>query len=392
MSFVFIVQTLLIGLASAGLYLGFNQCLNYFDHLREQYPWIVFGLPIVFGISYYLRHKTLYFPQKISDLEESQSGESLSIWNRKMSLFHYAGACLAHLSGASVGREGVIVMATSGLMTFVNWNLQFWIPVSAAIAFAVVTGSKWISVVFMIEMYVTNWQQKVLGFIGAWAGLLLLETFKSDQLFHIIDFKDQSLLGDRLLFCLTLAVLCGFLAQGYKKLYFYLSSGYKKKLIVSFLIVCGLAFVMYQDSFRSLQSLSLGMIQYYVNTAQYAPNDLMLIALKVFLTAFFVGLGFFGGEYVPLAMAGASLGVYMSHVFHVPVWFGLSLGAFLILSGVTQLKWTFLFLALILSDWNYIILFYFTFSIANRIAGDESLYFKNPRRKQIFQTNMFMFR
>jgi len=392
MSLVFIVQTLLVGLVSAGLYLGFNQSLNYFDHLREQYPWIVFGLPLVFAVSYYIRNKTIYFPQKISDLEESQNGESLSIWNRKMSLFHYAGACLAHLFGASVGREGVIVMATSGLITLANWNLQFWIPVSASIAFAVVTGSKWISVVFMIEMYVTNFQQKLLAFIGAWAGLLLLETFNSDKLFQILDFKDQSLLGDRLLFCLTLAVLCGFIAQGYKKLYFYLSSKYKKKFSISFVVVCALAFIMYQENLRSLQSLSLGMIQYYLNTAQYVSNDLVLIGLKVLLTVFFVGLGFFGGEYVPLAMAGASLGVYLSHVFHVPVWFGLSLGAFLILSGVTQLKWTFLFLALILSDWNYIILFYFTFSIANRIAGDESLYFKNVRRKQVFQTNMFMFR
>ena len=69
MSLVFIVQTLLVGLVSAGLYLGFNQSLNYFDHLREQYPWIVFGLPLVFAVSYYIRNKTIYFPQKILFIE-----------------------------------------------------------------------------------------------------------------------------------------------------------------------------------------------------------------------------------------------------------------------------------------------------------------------------------
>ncbi|MFN3698172.1 MAG: chloride channel protein [Pseudobdellovibrio sp.] len=392
MSIKLIIQSLFIGLLSGAIYLGFSNSLEYFDYLRQKLDWLVLLLPIAFICSFYIRYKTLYFPQKISDLEESQTTDVISIWNRKMSLFHYFGAHLSHLFGASVGREGVIVMVTSGFVTFMNMNLQFWIPVSAAIGFAVVTGSKWISLIFLIEMYRTTMQQKILAFIGAWAGLLLVETFKLEALFRISDFKDSSLFFDRIMFCLSMAVFCGLISYGYKKIYFYLSSQSKKHFWFSFAVVCFLSIFLYLKPFQSLQSLSLGMVQYYVHTSQYTFTDLSFIVLKIILTVLFVSLGFYGGEYVPLAVSGASLGILMASIFNVPIWFGMSLGAFLILSGVTQLKWSFLLLALILSDWNYIILFYVTFSISNRIAGEESLYYKNKDKTSIFKTNMFVFR
>jgi len=391
MSVLNLVISIIIGGISAAVFLGFNYSVAYFETLRQQYSWIVLCLPIALIVTYYLKSQTLYYPRKISDLEEAAS-EELSLWNRKMSLYHYLGALLSHLFGASVGREGVIVLVTSGLAPLLNLNIQYWIPIAASIGFAVVTGYKWIGLVFLVDLFTTQMSQKILVVIGSWVGVLILETMQVEHLLRVDQFQDASTFFNRVIFIFTLAVICGSLAKVYKKAYFFLSYHLQKKMILSCVIAAAIGFILWRPELTGLQSLSLGLLQYFKNYNGFSSFDVFLIALKLILTVVCVAIGFFGGEFVPLVVCGVGIGTLLAQYFGMPYWIGLSCGAYLLLAGVTQLKWTFLFMALILSGWQYVILYYFAFSICCQIAGEDSLYFTTQRvRKNIFNSRVVIF-
>jgi len=388
MSISNLLISVFLGFFGAGLLLMFNATLLFFDLLRNKFDWIVFGLPIAVGLSYFLKKKTLYYPKKIVDLEESQE-DILSVWNRKMSLYHYLGALVSHLFGASVGREGVIVLVTSGLVPLFNLNVQFWIPIAAATGFAIVTGYQWIGLIFLIEVFNTNINQKILTFIASWTGVLLLQSYHVDPLLQLKNFDDQTSFFSKLFFVVGVGIIFGVISKIYKQVYFYLSHKLQNRLGVSILISLVLAIVLWKEEFSPLQSLSLEILEHFRTSNEFVHMDVVLILLKLILTVVCVSLGLFGGEFVPLLVIGAGLGAVLAQWLGFPHWLGLSLGAYLLLAGVTRLKWTFLLLSLILSGWNQVILFYIAYTVCLALSNHTSLYMSGKNRKSFFSGTHF---
>lgn len=380
---------LFIGIAAGAISYGFQFVISITEQLRLGFPQIVLAMPILVVLTIVLKKKTLYYPYKIKDLYEMTEPKNF-FWNRWKAFYHFIGASLSHLFGASVGREGVIVLTTTGFARFLNLNLNYWGPIAASIGFAAITGNKWVGLIFLIEMYPSQFSQKVWTFLGAWVAVLFLESLKFPHLLSSVVIPDSDSYLKRFLFVLILGMLVGYISRVYKKSYFFLSDFFTAKNIFwSMAAAAAIGFALHNELLRPLQSLGLDLVKHYSSGSLILHSDLQLIILKLVFTLFCVSLGFFGGEYVPLVVVGTGLGATAAQYFGENIVLGATLGAFSIFCGVTRLKWTAIVLCLSLMDISLAFWVYVFFSACMNFSGDTSIYLEPRQRKFNFANFQF---
>jgi H+/Cl- antiporter ClcA len=386
--------SLALGLFAGALSYALQFGIESSEALRNQYPEIVLGLPVLFFLTVALKKKTLYYPYKIKDLFE-MTGKENFFWNRYMSLYHFIGASLSHFFGASVGREGVVVLTTTGIVRFFNLSLTYWGPVAASIGFAAITGNKWVGLVFLIEMYTTELSQKLWTFLGAWVAILLLDSLQFPHLLSAVNIPDADSYFKRFLFVFILGILLGYIGRIYKSSHFFLANFFQKKNIfwaIAMSVVLGYA--MYNEVLRPTQSLSLDLLSRFSSGSLMLQMDMQLVVYKLIFTLLCVSLGFFGGEFVPLVVVGTGLGVTAAQYYGENLYLGAVLGAFSIFAGVTRLKWTAMVLCWSLVDFSSAFWVYFFFSVCQNFSGPASIYYdaeqKNPFKN--FNFAQFHFR
>lgn len=384
-----LLLALLLGVAAALLCYGFQAVINFSATLRIEHPQVVLGLPILFLLTLALKKKTLYYPYKIKDLGE-MNGQKTFFWNRFKVFYHFLGASLSHIFGASVGREGVIVLTTTGVVRFFSLSLVYWGPVAASIGFAAITGNKWVGIVFLIEMYTTQFTQKIWTFLGAWTAVLILQSLNFPHLLASVDIPNTDSYFKRFIFVLLLGVVVGFVARFYKKSYFFMSDFFSQKNIVWGLAMSlVLGYALYNPVLRPLQSLSLDVLEKFTSGSLIFEHDVQFIIFKLLFTLLCVSLGFFGGEYVPLVLVGSGLGAYSAQFFGESLLFGATLGAFAVFAGVTRLKWTAIVLCTTLAGFSMYVWVYLFYSIVLSFSGDESIYFDARDNKTRFMNFQF---
>ncbi|MFN3453513.1 MAG: chloride channel protein [Pseudobdellovibrio sp.] len=349
--------------------------------IRTEFPWLVLAMPIVALINWVLKKRTLYYPYKVKDLHEMQSSDTYA-WNRLMPIYHFIGASISHLFGASVGREGVVVLTTTGAVRTMNLSLSYWGPIAAAAGFAAITGNKWVGLIFIFEMFNTTLSQKVWTFIAGWIAVLILQSLNVPHLLPHISVPDANSVITRFLFVIVLAFICGWMARFFKFGYHAVSDFLKKKSYVWIVLISAvLGCMLYPESMRSLQSLSSDKIDYFLSGAVLNESDAGLIILKLVFTMLFVAIGFFGGEYVPLVVVGTGVGVFLAQHFGESIYFGAALSAFALFAGVSRLKWTMIVLTVSLAGLSHSIWIYIFYTLVVSISGDKSLYFERASKQ-----------
>lgn len=384
-----LILALLFGAAAAGLSFGLQAVIDFSQQLRLEYPQTVLCLPILFVITVLLKKKTLYYPHKVKDLYEMTEQKNF-FWNRWKSVYHFVGASLSHLFGASVGREGVIVLTTTGVVRLFNLSLPYWGPVAASIGFAAITGNKWVGIIFLIEMYTTQFSQKVWTFFGAWVSILILQSLKFPHLLSVVTIPDTDSWLKRFFFVFLLGMIIGYVARYYKKSYFFLSDFFAKKHIFwAILMSASIGYALYNPDLRQLQSLSLDLVERFSSGSLVTEYDMQLVFLKLVFTLLCVSLGLFGGEYVPLVLVGVGLGVTGAQYYGESLLLGSVLGAFAVFAGVTRLKWTSVVLCLGLLDYTMFIWVYIFYSVVHSFSGDQSIYLQPQLNKFKFMNFQF---
>ena len=384
-----LVLALLIGVAAAAVSYGFQAVVNYSEQLRQQYPQLILGLPILFVITVLLKKKTLYFPSKVKDLNE-MSGDTVFFWNRWKAFYNFLGASLSHIFGASVGREGVIVLTTTGLVRLFNLSLRYWGPVAASVGFAAITGNKWVGLIFLIEMYTTQISQKVWTFFGAWVSVLILQSVKFPHLLSVVSVPETESWFKRFVFIFILGLVIGYLSRVYKKSYFFLADFFTQKNIIWALVISlAIGYALYNPVLRPLQSLSLDLVSKFSSGSLMIESDMQFVLLKLVFTLFCVSLGFFGGEFVPLVLVGCGIGATGAQYFGESLLLGSTLGAFAVFAGVTRLKWTCVVLCASLMDYSMFFWVYLFFSVVHSFSGDQSIYLEPHVGKANFMKFQF---
>jgi H+/Cl- antiporter ClcA len=336
----------------------------------EAWPWHVLLIPLAYVILYLLKKRTLYFPSKISELMGWKSDSCLH-WSVWMAPFQFIGTLLSHLVGASVGRESVVVLMSAGLIRAFQLSWAFWGPIAMGCGFAAVLGNPFIGLIFMGELWTTNFRQKLFVVVSSCFACVLMETLGVRHLLLPLDLTVDVSFGSKLIFILSLAVSVGFIMRFYKWAFLKCSSFFShRSLVVKLgfsLILMGLLWI---PELRRFQSL--GVLQ--IEDINHLALGFQVPFLKLGLTMFSVTLGFWGGEFIPLVYTGVHFGATMAQSFGWPSILGAYLSAYLFFAGASRLKWTSFFLALSLLGFSWVIWLLILVTLTVGFSGEKSLY------------------
>lgn len=358
----------LIGLLSVLLIAA----LNHIEQIHQSSELHLLLIPVVLVLIYTVRRNTLYFPIKVSQLDDT---EAASLWSPVMLPVHFLGTLISHLCGVSVGREGAMVLSAGGLARLLRLEWEFWGPVFCSVAFASVVGQYWVAPVFMLEMFGrTNQLQKIFSLMGAVAAVLTGQYFQVPHFFPVPEVQLTSGFFSSFTMIGFFAITAGLLMRYYKKLYQIFSEiFFKSSLWVKLAVAVVLGVFLYLPEFRGYQSLSLSQIQ---DLPQFEGSALKAFT-KLIFTLVSTSLGFLGGEFIPLVFSGVHLGASFFAAFGQSSQLGALFGAFVLFAGATRFKWTSYILLLGLAGWQFWFWAYLLMALTVSFSGELSLYRKN---------------
>lgn len=374
-SFSEVIITLALGLIIGFATLAFINCLAATElmhkQLNERIPYhLLLIVPILILIEWTKRN-TLYFPLKSAHLTDEKSS---GYWSVYMSLFHFVGTVLGHISGVSTGRESAVVLFSAGLSRIFRLAWTFWGPIAGAVGFSAVVGQYWVAPVFMIELFGrTRFIQKVYSFMGAMVAVLIVKSFNQEIIFSYTDVPIEMGFFKKLVFLFFFSACAGYLMRIYKFFYFKLSNYFNlRTLWVKAVFALMLALFLWLPEFRKFQGL--GLLE--LSGAHFVSGSILAAVTKLFFTLISTTLGFLGGEFVPLIYSGVNFGWGFFHYFGFDVSLGSALGAYLLFAAATRFKWTGYILALTLLGSSWWFWAFFCVSIAVGFSGATSIYKK----------------
>lgn len=339
--------------------------------LNQQIPYHLLLIVPVLILIEWTKRNTLYFPLKAAHLTDEKSS---GYWTVYMSLFHFVGTLLGHISGVSTGRESAVVLFSAGLSRVFRLAWTFWGPIAGAIGFSAVVGQYWVAPVFMMELFGrTRFIQKVYSFMGAMLAVMIVKSFNQDVLFSFQDVPVEMGFFKKFIFFFFFAASAGYLMRIYKFLYFKFSNYFNlRTLWVKAVFALILAGFLWLPEFRKFQGL--GLLE--ISQAQMHPGSVLDALTKLFFTLISTTLGFLGGEFIPLIYSGVNFGYGFFNYFGYDVLLGSALGTYLLFAAATRFKWTAYILALSLLGSSWWFWAFFCVSIAVGFSGTASIYRK----------------
>ena len=377
--------TLSMGLVCGLVISVFFKSLFWVQNFQATHSHYILLLPLVWLILKFTKKMTLYFPVSVSDVYNTNPA-TYKYWNKFGFIFNFIGSVLSHFSGASIGREGVAVTLSSTLAQVIGLDWAYWRSIVVSASFGIATGSPLIAVAFLFEVFISSADQKILTLAMSWVGSLVLQSYQMPHLLKPFFVLDVNPASEKLIFIFCAGAIIGLLSRFYKTSFFIFKKYFDKSSIVFTVVVIFLvSIILYQPQFKDIHSLSLAQFQ-LVQTGLILPE---FVFYKILFTLFFVSVGFWGGDFVPSVLIGSGLGVILAKYFSIDPMFGLMVGSFSFFCGLTRLKWTALFLTLMLVGWHQIIWVYLFLTVCNWFSGTDSLYTTEPSMEKFFWTKFF---
>ncbi len=369
-SFKKIITALFMGLVSGLTIVLFFKVLDWIQIFHSTHRHYIFLLPFVWLILKLTKKMTLYFPVSINEIY-STTPLTYKYWNKFSFFFNFAGSVLGHFSGASIGREGVAVSLTSSLAQLFRLDWMYWRGIVVASSFGIATGSPWIALVFLFEVFNSNLNQKILTLIMAWVGCLIMQNFQVPELLPKFFVLGVNSFGDKLFFVISAAIIIGIVSRAYKAIYFNLKNRFDQQSIwLSLGLIFLTSIILFNPQFKDIHSLSLPQFNQLIS----GDMSVDFIFHKIAFTLFFVSMGFWGGDFVPSVLIGSGLGIILAKYFSIDPTFGLMLGSFAFFCGLTRLKWTALTLTALLVGFHQLIWMYLFLTICRWFSGQSSIY------------------
>ncbi len=240
--------------------------------------------------------------------------------------YQFVTTWLAHLAGASVGREGVAVQMGATIANYLatlvpEIDRRDMTRLGMAAGFAGLFGTPLAATVFSFEVTKkkpTNFELVLATLVATYtanfiSGVLGLSHFKVHVDFVLFDIRQIIFF----IFSVVGFILIGHLfALGLKQVKQLNQSIKLNSLlkIIIFSIVGGLLLFYLADG--RYMSLGTNIINdAFYNPANIHPADFLF---KMLFTIYFVGIGFQGGEVTPLFAIGSAFGILISSIFNLP--------------------------------------------------------------------------
>ncbi len=374
--FLALVMGSLIGFSAV----SFFKSLFWIQNFQRTHSYYIFLLPVVWLVLKFIKRTTLYFPVTVSEAYNTTPA-TFRHWNKLSFLFNFVGSVLSHFSGASIGREGVVIALSASLAQVFNLDWNYWRVIVISAGFGVAMANPFVGVVFLYEVFTSKMNQKLLTFLMAWIGCLIAQSFQIPVLIEPFFVLGVNSFSEKLFFVLIAGGLIGLASRIYKASFFKLKNHFDKSPIwLTAIILLFVSIILYQTQFKDLHSLSLGAFK-LLSSGQITAE---FIFYKFLITLFFVSVGFWGGEFVPSLLIGSGLGIVLAKYFLIDPTFGLMLGSFAFFCGLTNLKWTALILTGLLVGFHQLLWVYLFLTVCRWFAGRASVYTTEPSADNIF--------
>lgn len=325
MSKKIIVYSFITVLVTATICSLFGQLLLHIVAVNHQFLWLLLASPLL-----------LFFTKKMDQLfrihhvgmnlliEQSRSTPYQPFREIYFTIFLFVNTLLAHLTGMSVGREGVAVQIGGSVGHYMAkqdvsaYEKSFLIKLGMIAGFAALFQTPLAACLFIIEVVGgrhNSWRSVLelvvcilFAFISStWSHLLGLEKF---YVAVTPDIYVHTLIGYSILACCVTGLGMAFvlLQREIKKHTKQLPS-----LIYGLLAIVILILFITNGRYNSLGT---NLIATAFTTSEIYSTDFLY---KLVLTATCTAIGFKGGEITPLFAIGASFGVVFATLFSLPI-------------------------------------------------------------------------
>lgn len=358
--------------------------LDYLSAIRNEYIWLISFLPIAgffTALLYQKIGKKSAKGNKLITETIQQPNKPLLDW--LMAPLISLTTLIAHLFGASVGREGTALQLSAGLSDQLTKAFNLTPPervvlLRAAVAagFGAVFGTPIAGAIFALEF--TNNQ---ISFNKAMPPIFICAILANQVTLwwginHSVYSITQmpSLTGINLLFILIAAFAFGITAFIFKSGLNVLNNTIPKyfpdelwRAVFGGILI---AVIVYAAQLYPFIGLGIPSILNAYSFAAY-PTDFIL---KLLLTILSISVGFRGGEVTPLFFIGATLGSMLSLYIPLPISFLAGMGMITVFGAAARTPLAAAFLAYELFGKEYIFYAFIICFIASFIAGKKSIY------------------
>jgi len=351
------IVSVIVGVITGVLTSFFGQVLLKVSELRVEYFWYLIPFLSVVGFLFH----TVYLKYGKNAVEGMNivfrigQGEDNRI-SKWLIPFMMIGTWLAHLFGASVGREGVAVQlggAIGGNMSSNDLSTekkQFFVKLGMICGFAGLFQTPLAAVVFILEVISDKFnftKNKIYEYV-TYIAVAYISAFVSHKLGLEKFFVAIDVSGIKInLEFISKLVLVGVIFVFVGILFVLLQRKTKELVAINKNITWILlaAFILtsfvFEYRYASLGTNLIGLS--FTNFEQIQVYDFML---KIVLTAICTGIGFSGGEVTPLFAIGATCGVIVGTWLGLPILVTAALGYCLVFSAATKTYIAPIFLAL----------------------------------------------
>lgn len=377
------VFAVVIGVVVGLIGTGFHHALEWAGEMRAHHDWLLYLLPLV-GVCIAFCYKKSKMP-----LERGTNFILTSVRENhpvrlRLAPNIFLTSVLTHLCGGSAGREGAALQLGGAI----SGNIGHWMHLDdrdsrtitmcgMAAGFAALFGTPLAATVFAMEvvsvgvMYYAALFPCILASLIAHGVALSLGGEATQFVLRAIPAKTDALLLIRLV---LFGVACAVLSAVVCILFHRIGHFFKKYIPNQYACIAagGGAVV--------LVSLLLGTRDYngagmwVIARAMEGEAHYAAFFIKLVLTAITIGVGYKGGEIVPVLFIGATFGAAYGAFFGLEPSFAAGIGMTAVFCGVTNAPLTSILLSYELFDGNCLGLFALVIAVSYMLSGYYGLY------------------
>ncbi len=348
-----------IGLAAGVLGAVFLHSLAWVTSRRQEFPWLIYGLPLVGLLIPYLYRSFGFGAEKGIKMILEEVHKPRQVAPLTMAPLIYLTTLLTHLVGGSAGREGTALQMSAsvadriGRFFAIPLTQRRWVLMAGLSGgFSAALGAPWAGMVFGLEVIVVGHLDRknlVECFIASFVAWTVSVGLGAPHFSPIqITPPDFSILlfFHLLMLALFIGLLSRFHVEAVRRFEtVFASIPSTWRTAVGGTILLGLFALL---PFESYQGLGLEVIQSAFDT----PPHLTVPLIKLLLTALTLAAGFKGGEFVPLVFVGTTTASALAHHWQEPLAFFAALGFVSLFGAAAKTPWTCAILSIEFFGWE----------------------------------------
>ncbi|PID67440.1 MAG: voltage-gated chloride channel protein [Fusobacteriales bacterium] len=386
----FIIMILFVAVFIGTVTALFSKGLHFTQHIKtiSNFNYFLFFLPFAGLLTLYSYDKIAPNYDKGMGILLDNLDKKSNFLNYKMGILVFSTTLLAHLFGASVGREGVAVQLGGVIgkknSKFIEEDRGIFSRISMACGFAGLYQTPLAAIFFIYEITKVkekSKREKILYFlVGLVATFLSKYTakFLGAHTFLVNLKFSYNLINLNFIFKILFALICfsfiGILFVQFteinKRIFTKLFPN-KYVKIFSVSVVVALALHYFNGRYMSLGT---NLINESFSMFYLIKNQDFI--LKLIFTSICISIGFQGGEVTPLFAIGASLGIFLSYFLGIDPLLLAALGYICVFSSATHGYLGSSFIGAEIFGFEYFPIFFISCFITSRLNFHKNIYGK----------------